>query len=95
MYEPTSCRAKTFDGFPLIPGYNVDKIDLEAGMRMLAQCGYDDPKTKMVVEYALVCHAKGEEAAAQRRATDPTFYGIRLTSWYMVLAAAKAGAMQS
>ena len=71
----------------LIPGHNVDRVDIAAGLRELAGCGYDDPRTVMVIEYALARHARGEEAEAQRGATDGSFYGISLTCWYRVLAA--------
>ena len=77
----------------LVPGHNVDRIDLEAGLRELAACGYTDPCTVMVVDYALNRHARGEEQAALRGAIDRSFHGIDLTSWYRVLAAALAGAM--
>lgn len=73
-----------------IPGYNVDKIDIAAGLRELKACGYDDQHTAMVIEYALQRHARGEEAAAQKGAIDKDFYGITLTCWFRVLAAARA-----
>jgi len=77
----------------LIPGHNVDRIDIQAGLRELAACGYDDSiKTRMVIEYALARWARGEEEAAQRGAIDRSFHGIDLTSWTRVLAAAMAGA---
>lgn len=75
------------------PGYNVDRIDVAAGLRELTACGYSDPHTVMVIEYALMRHARGEEAAAQLGAIDPTFHGINLVSWYRVLAAALAAAV--
>jgi hypothetical protein len=76
----------------LIPGHNVDKVNVEAGLRELAACGYDDPHTKAVIEYALTRHGRGEEEAAQRGAIDKSFHGISLTCWYRVLAAARANA---
>lgn len=30
----------------LIPGHNVDRVDIAAGLRELAACGYDDPRTE-------------------------------------------------
>lgn len=74
------------------PGVNVDRIDRPAGLAMLASLGYDDPRTAQVIDYALWRWGKGEEAAAQKGAIDASFYGIDLTSWYMVLAAAQAEA---
>lgn len=77
----------------LIPGYNVDKINIDAGLHELVLCGYDDPHTKMIIEYALIRWANGEEEAAQRGAIDKKFYGISLTCWYRILAAARANAV--
>ena len=71
----------------LIPGHNVARVDVAAGLRELEACGYDDPRTTMVIQYALVRHARGEEAQAQKGAIDAGFHGISLTCWYRVLAA--------
>ena len=71
----------------LIPGLTVDRVDVAAGLRELAACGYDDPRTIMVIEYALMRHARGEEEQAMRGAIDSKFHGISLTCWYRVLAA--------
>ncbi|CAM3464526.1 hypothetical protein [Tsukamurella hominis] len=80
-------------GRPLVPGYNVDRIDVEAGLRELVRAGYDDDKrTAMVIEYALRRWARGEEEAAERGAIDGAFHGIDRTSWLRVLAAAQAAA---
>lgn len=76
----------------LIPGHNVDRLDIQSGLDELRACGYDDSNTTFVVEYALLRWAHGEEDRAQRSALDLHFHGINLTSWYRVLAAAKAGA---
>lgn len=73
-----------------VPGYNVDRVDVAAGLRELKTCGYDDPETVMVIEYALMRWARGEEKAAQRGAIDRSFHGINLTCWLRVLAAAMA-----
>lgn len=73
------------------PGVNLDRIDTRAGLRELAACGYgDDPRTVMVIEYALQRWARGEEEQAERGAIDRDFHGIDLTSWRRVLAAARA-----
>jgi hypothetical protein len=75
-----------------VPGYNVDRISVASGLRELKACGYADPKTAMVIEYALMRWARGEEKAAQRGAIDRSFHGINLTCWLRVLAAAIAHA---
>ncbi len=75
-----------------IPGYNVDRIDREAGLRELTACGYIQPETVMIIEYALARWARGEEEQAQRGAIDRSFHGISLTCWLRVLAAARAHA---
>jgi hypothetical protein len=72
------------------PGKNLDRIDVVVGLQELTKCGYVEPETKMVIEYALIRWARGEEAAAERGATDRSFHGIDLTSWYRVVAAARA-----
>lgn len=72
----------------LVPGHNVDRVDVAAGLRELKACGYEDPHTKMVIEHALMRHARGEEEAAQRGAIDKEFHGISFTCWTRVLAAA-------
>ena len=74
------------------PGHNVDKINIKAGLEALSDCGYSDPKTVMVIEYALNRWSKGEEAAAMRTAIDRNFHGIDLTSFYRVLACSRAAA---
>lgn len=75
-----------------VPGYNVDRIDVAVGLRELKACGYEEPETVMVIEYALMRWARGEEEAAQKGAIDRTFHGINLTCWVRVLAAARANA---
>jgi hypothetical protein len=74
------------------PGVNVDRIDVAAGLRELAACGWGDAsmETRMVIEHALMRWARGEEAPAQRGAIDRQFHGIDVTSWLRVLAAARA-----
>ena len=84
---------KTINGDPsLKPGYNVDKIDVEAGLTELERCGYTSEHTRLVIEYALMRWKRGEEDQAQRGAIDEKFHGIDLTSWLRVLAAARATA---
>jgi hypothetical protein len=84
--------AMTIDGSKLVPGRNVDAVNIEAGMRELAACGYDSPETRLVIEYALARWARGEEAAAERGAIDQKWHGIDLTCWRRVLAAAVVSA---
>lgn len=75
-----------------VPGYNVDALDVAAGLSELKTCGYSEPKTVMVIEYALMLWARGEEKAAQMGAIDRAFHGVNLTCWLRVLAAAMAHA---
>jgi hypothetical protein len=75
-----------------IPGHDVDRIDVAAGLRELKECGYEEPHTVMIIEHALMRWARGEEAAAQKGAIDRSFHGINLTCWIRVLAAARASA---
>lgn len=86
---PSLAVGRTFDGAPLTPGVNVDRVDVEAGISLAARFGYDGPLYQMVVEYALMRHRRGEEDGAQRTALH---YGIDLTSWYAILAAARSHA---
>lgn len=72
------------------PGYNVDEVNIEAGMEMLTGLGYEDPRTLMVINYSLQLWARGEEASAERKAIDASFHGISVTNWRMVLAHAIA-----
>ena len=82
----------------LVPGKNVDRIDIDAGMCELSAAGWprDDEgtniNTRVVILYALQRWARGEEEAAQRGAIDKSFHGIDLGSWVRVLAAARAAA---
>ncbi len=76
-----------FKGRPLVPGVNVDKVDVRAGLKHAIRFGYGGPEHLMVAEYALRRHARGEEDGAQRTALSG---GIDLTSWYAILAAALA-----
>jgi len=72
----------------LITGHNVDPVDVKAGMAELKLCGYEEPKTRMVIEHALMRWARGEEEQAERGAIDRSFHGITFTCWRRVLAAA-------
>lgn len=83
----------TVNGDKLIPGYNIDQLDIASGMRELVACGYPATETErhLVIEYALQRWTRGEEVQAQLAAIDQSFYGIHLTCWLRVLAAAMAG----
>jgi hypothetical protein len=82
----------------LVPGRNVDRLDIAAGMRELTACGWPVTEdganiaTRTVILYSLQRWARGEEEAAQRGAIDKGFHGIPLTCWVRVLAAAQSKA---
>lgn len=78
-------RACTING--LIPGVNVDKIDVAAGMAEAASIGYNDPQSQMVAEYALMRWRRGEEDGAVQTFLS---HGIDLTSAYRIVAAGQA-----
>ncbi len=85
MYGPGMDTHFTKHGQLLEPGRNVDRVDIAAGLRLAAAFGYNDPESRMVLEYALRRHSRGEEDGAQRTALSG---GVDLTTWYAVLAAA-------
>ena len=91
VLEQTTLKPGDFVG-PKVPGVNVDKINVDAGMAELKKIGYVAPRTVMVIEHALNLWRRGEEDKAERNAIDQNFYGIDFTSWRRVLAAAMAGA---
>lgn len=74
----------------LVPGVNVDRVNVAAGMRRAAEVGYSDATAQMVAEYALRRHARGEEDGAER--TWLRQYPRDLTSWRIALAHALAEA---
>jgi hypothetical protein len=80
-------RMRDFVGNPLVPGYNVDIVNVAAGIDQAIQFEYDDLESLMVIEYALMRHARGEEDGAERTALSG---GIDLTTWRVILAAAIA-----
>lgn len=88
---------RTLNGEPLTPGYNVDRIDVDAGMRELVACGYpaSEVERHYVIQHALMRWARGEEEVAERGAIDQSFHGIALTCWRRVLAASMAAAAVS
>lgn len=72
----------------LIPGRNVDLVDVPAGLKMAASLGYDDWQAQMVVEQALMRWRRGEEESGEKLWISE--YPRDLTSWKAVLAAALA-----
>jgi len=87
VHMTPASRPRTCDGLPLTPGCNSDKLDVQAGIDMAARLKYTTWQHQMVVEYALMRHRRGEEQGAQ----DSALAGdIDLTSWYAILAAARA-----
>lgn len=78
---------------PAEPGRNLDRIDVDAGVRELLAFWPDaSVETRFVIEYALRRWARGEEDAAERGAIDRKFHGIDFGSWRRVLAVAMASA---
>ena len=80
-------RARTLDGSPLVPGVNVDPVDIAAGLAEAKIIGYDSAQDEMVVVYALQRWQRGEEAGAEKTALG---HGVDFTSWRRILAAAVA-----
>lgn len=68
----------------------IDRVDYAAGLAELDRIGHTGRHTRDVILYALQRWARGEEEAAEKGATDRSFYGINLTAWRRVLAAARA-----
>ena len=86
-------RAVFLTGSPQ-PGVNVDKLDIEAGMKFaVGRLGFTTERSQMFIHYALQRWARGEEEQADKMVTKG-IEGIRLemTTWRMILAAAKAAA---
>lgn len=86
-----SAARRDVHGRPLKPGVNVDKVDIEAGLKQAAEFGYGDERAQMVAMYALRRHARGEEEGARYSAVHN---GIDLTSWNVILSAAIAAAQK-
>lgn len=76
----------------LIPGVNVDRVDIDAGLAMAVTLNYDDPEAQMVTQYALQRWQRGEEEGADR--TWIGQYPHDLTSWRAILSAAIVNGMQ-
>jgi hypothetical protein len=75
----------------MIPGVNVDRLDIDAGMRMACDLAYNDEREQMLIHYGLLRWAKGEEEQADKLVTEG-IGGIKVTflNWRMILAAARA-----
>lgn len=73
----------------LVPGRNVDKVDVPAGMAKAGELGYHLATELMVIEYALMRWKRGEEAGAEQTIIS---YEIDYTAWRVILAAAVAAA---
>jgi len=87
-YMAFHSQSRDAHGMPLVPGYNVDPVDISAGLECAVKIGYDDGIAEMVVVYALQRHQRGEEDGAER--TWLAQYPRDLTSWRMILASAVA-----
>jgi hypothetical protein len=77
-------------GNALVPGINVDRVDIGCGLDEARAIGYrDDTEELTVINYALMRWARGEEAGA-----DATIVSHRVdfTTWRRIIAAAVAGA---
>lgn len=79
-------RYDNHTGAKLEPGVNLDELSIADGLMRAVKIGYESWQDQMVVEYALMRHARGEEDGAQRSALSG---GIDFTSWRMILAAAR------
>lgn len=76
----------------LAPGVNVDRLDIAAGMTKAAELGYTRPTDRMITEYALQRHRRGEEEGAKR--TWLGYYPRDLTSFTIILAHAITSAQE-
>ena len=83
---------RDMDGNPLVPSYNVDRINVKAGLDAALNLGYDTLRNAMVIEYSLMRHGRGEEDGAERSALSG---GIDLTSWRVILAHAITAEMEA
>lgn len=97
---PPRTPNRDIGGNALVPGVNVDALDIPSGMKMYKDLGYgDNGNQTMMVNLALQKWAKGEEEQAEKMAIgigvwkdEKDWPKINLMSWRMILAAAMAGA---
>jgi hypothetical protein len=73
----------------LVPGVNVDRVDIDCGMAQARKLGYTDTNELMVIEYALQRWQRGEEDGAEATIRS---HRIDYTAWRVVLAYAVASA---
>ena len=72
----------------LEPDVNVDIVDIQKGIQAALDFGYaTKPEDRMVVEYCLQRHARGEEEGSVKSWLSHFGKG-ELTGWYMVMASA-------
>jgi hypothetical protein len=84
-------HAQTFDGQPLEPGVNLDRLSVKAGMQFAYRHGFlRNAREVMTLDYALNRWAKGEEELAEKLG----IHQFGMTAWRMCLAAAMAGAVE-
>lgn len=81
-------------GSALIPGVNVDPVDIDAGLKQLHDLGYNGQIAEMTVTYALQRWQRGEEAGAERTINGYANI-ITYTDWRVVLASAIAAGTQT
>lgn len=79
---------RDFWGGRLVPGINVDPVDMDAGLDAAVELGFESAEDEMVTEYALARWARGEEEGAER--TWLYYHPHDMTAWRMILAAAVA-----
>lgn len=77
-------------GHKLVPGVNVAKIDVAAGLRAAYEIGFTLGEDQMAIGMFLNEFRRGEEDSAQKRFLRS--FANDLTSWTRILAAAMAAA---
>lgn len=83
---------RDFNGNKLVPGHNVDALNIDSGMveaKHIFRDAEDKGNMLMLADYCLSRWAKGEELLADKTAVD---MGMDFTVWRRILAAARAGA---
>jgi hypothetical protein len=78
-------------GEELVPGRNVDRLNIAAGLDFAAfALDYDSLEDEMITELSLTLWARGEEELADKNWVY--YHPHELTSWRMILAHAIATA---
>jgi hypothetical protein len=75
-------------GEELIPGRNVDVVNVAAGLDFAVELGYESAEDEMVTQYSLNLWARGEEDRADRNWVH--YHPHDLTQWRMIIATAVA-----